>query len=520
MDNHTAAVIWLHGLGDRGASWTTLERAVNAKHIKWVFPDAPKQPVSCNGGVEMPSWFDLKAIPVAPDAWDDKAGLQATVRQIHGIVAKLERESGILRERIMVGGFSQGGCASLLATLTCEKKLGGAICFSGWLARADEYPGLVHKSNISTPIFWGHGSADDKVLFSTAKKGRDKLLETLSSKGQLRFESYARMGHMSCSQEEADLRDWLRVHLPAKFMLPELDSGMLQPEPLTPPPAQLKKEEGNVHFKAKRFEEAIAGYTQAIKLESSCHVFFGNRAACHLAKRSWDEAAEDAAKSIELDEGFAKGYARLATALMGTGEYDKAEATARRGMARESGKKNADLKRIVRQLTQKRQAQAGSGFNPEGGQWSFKDLAAEAESGGKPVPEAYPNAIEGIKTTYLTVLKPPPATEEVQVGKGATITVHATGSVVLGSGQSQSLQKFWSTKDKKGKPFEFQAGLGKVIKGWDKGCLGMKLGEVRRLLIPAEEGYGSRGFPAWGIQAGATLHFEIEVLDISDGGWM
>ena len=61
---------------------------------------------------------------------------------------------------------------------------------------------------------------------------------------------------------------------------------------------------------------------------------------------------------------------------------------------------------------------------------------------------------------------------------------------------------------------------GEVIKGWDKGCLGMKLGEVRRLLIPAEEGYGSRGFPAWGIQAGATLHFEIEILDISDGGWM
>lgn len=59
---------------------------------------------------------------------------------------------------------------------------------------------------------------------------------------------------------------------------------------------------------------------------------------------------------------------------------------------------------------------------------------------------------------------------------------------------------------------EEQAGAGSVITGWDKGCLGMAMGEIRRIDIPAEEGYGARGFPAWGIPDNAGLIFEIEVL--------
>ena len=76
------------------------------------------------------------------------------------------------------------------------------------------------------------------------------------------------------------------------------------------------------------------------------------------------------------------------------------------------------------------------------------------------------------------------------------------------------MKKFWSTKDAGQKPFTYQAGVGGVIKGWDQGCLGMKVGEVRILNIPADEGYGASGFPAWGIPANGGLTFEIEVLQI------
>eukprot|EP00993_Chasmostoma_nieuportense_P006849 NODE_7516_length_432_cov_6.026230_g7350_i0.p1 GENE.NODE_7516_length_432_cov_6.026230_g7350_i0~~NODE_7516_length_432_cov_6.026230_g7350_i0.p1 ORF type:complete len:133 (-),score=47.18 NODE_7516_length_432_cov_6.026230_g7350_i0:33-386(-) len=115
------------------------------------------------------------------------------------------------------------------------------------------------------------------------------------------------------------------------------------------------------------------------------------------------------------------------------------------------------------------------------------------------------NPIPGYKTTTRTIT-PGDASQEVK--KGQTVTVHATG-IVQNTGK-----QFWSTKDAGQSPFTYQAGVGKVITGWDQGCLGMKLGEVRQLIIPADEGYGANGFPAWGIPPGGILDFTIEVLKI------
>ncbi|RLN76869.1 hypothetical protein BBJ28_00001626 [Nothophytophthora sp. Chile5] len=78
--------------------------------------------------------------------------------------------------------------------------------------------------------------------------------------------------------------------------------------------------------------------------------------------------------------------------------------------------------------------------------------------------------------------------------QGATVTVHCTGY-----GKDNDLQqKFWSTKDPGQQPFTFKVGLGQVIKGWDEGVLGMKLGESARLTCSPDYAYGANGFPAWG----------------------
>mmetsp|Transcript_14600 Transcript_14600/g.30873 ORF Transcript_14600/g.30873 Transcript_14600/m.30873 type:complete len:117 (-) Transcript_14600:326-676(-) len=114
-------------------------------------------------------------------------------------------------------------------------------------------------------------------------------------------------------------------------------------------------------------------------------------------------------------------------------------------------------------------------------------------------------AIPGYKTTRRTLKEGSGAS----VVKGATVTVHATGIV------KETGKKFWSTKDPGQQPFTYQAGVGQVITGWDQGLLGMKLGEERELLIPADEGYGQKGFPAWGIPPGGSLNFTLEVLKIA-----
>merc|ERR1719473_1405262 len=114
------------------------------------------------------------------------------------------------------------------------------------------------------------------------------------------------------------------------------------------------------------------------------------------------------------------------------------------------------------------------------------------------------NSIPGIKTTYKIITQG----NGKAVTKGADVVVHATGIV------KETGKKFWSTKDPGQQPFGYKAGVGEVIKGWDQGLLGMKLGEERKVTIPGHEGYGAQGFPAWGIPPNGTLEFTLEVLKI------
>src|SRR5207245_10640243 len=100
---------------------------------------------------------------------------------------------------------------------------------------------------------------------------------------------------------------------------------------------------------------------------------------------------------------------------------------------------------------------------------------------------------------------------DVVVGKGAeaktgdSVSVHYVGTLTDG--------KEFDSSRKRNQPFVFTLGQGRVIKGWDQGVVGMKVGGKRRLVIPPALGYGERGMPPV-IPGNSTLNFEIELLEI------
>ncbi|MHB8353301.1 MAG: FKBP-type peptidyl-prolyl cis-trans isomerase [Burkholderiales bacterium] len=107
---------------------------------------------------------------------------------------------------------------------------------------------------------------------------------------------------------------------------------------------------------------------------------------------------------------------------------------------------------------------------------------------------------------------------DTQLGTGAvarqgnTVVVHYTGWLYDPTAPEFKGQKFDSSVDR-GEPFSFMLGAGRVIRGWDEGVAGMKVGAKRTLLIPPELGYGNRGAGRV-IPPNATLIFDVELLEV------
>ena len=95
---------------------------------------------------------------------------------------------------------------------------------------------------------------------------------------------------------------------------------------------------------------------------------------------------------------------------------------------------------------------------------------------------------------------------------GKSVKVHYTGWLYDPKTADHRGKKFDSSKDH-GEPFEFKLGAGMVIRGWDQGVAGMKVGGTRTLVIPSELGYGARG-AGGAIPPKATLLFDVELLDV------
>jgi phospholipase/carboxylesterase len=201
------SIIWLHGLGADGGDFVPLAEEMSLPvAVRYIFPHAPKQPVTINGGFVMRAWYDISAAEI--HAQQDAAGIRASQAEIEKLIAQ-EKQRGIAAENIFLAGFSQGGAIVLQTGLRHAERLGGILALSTYLPLAETLVDEANEAAKGTPIFMAHGRSDPIVSYQLGKSSAEKL----SGLGyHVEWHEYA-MPHSVCMEEVGDIGAWLAQRL-------------------------------------------------------------------------------------------------------------------------------------------------------------------------------------------------------------------------------------------------------------------------------------------------------------------
>uniref|UniRef100_A0A8C6S471 palmitoyl-protein hydrolase n=1 Tax=Neogobius melanostomus TaxID=47308 RepID=A0A8C6S471_9GOBI len=208
-EKETAAVIFLHGLGDNGDGWASALSNFQLPYVKIICPHAPSIPVTLNMGALMPAWFDLKGL--SPQTAEDEAGIKKAAESIRAIIEH-EAKNGIPPHRIILGGFSQGGALSLYTALTSQLQVAGVVALSCWLPLHKTFTGASGGIK-NIPILQCHGECDPMVPREFGEL-TSRLIKTVVNPGMVHFKCFANLSHSSCPQEMDEVKKFIEQYLP------------------------------------------------------------------------------------------------------------------------------------------------------------------------------------------------------------------------------------------------------------------------------------------------------------------
>jgi len=222
----TAVVLFAHGLGDTAAGWADAIQMIapSLPHVRFILPTASSIPVSLNMGMSMPAWYDLHA-DGRDRALEPCEGLDASAATVRGLL-RAEHEGGnggggIAYNRMVLGGFSQGGALSLWTGLQMGLggdeggggALAGVLCMSGYLPRSGTFAPCAATAAAAVPTLMCHGDADPMVQLKWAEASRDKLRQQGL---EVEFAAFPGMEHSACEEELQLVARWLGERLPAQ----------------------------------------------------------------------------------------------------------------------------------------------------------------------------------------------------------------------------------------------------------------------------------------------------------------
>lgn len=203
-------VIWLHGLGADGSDFEPIVPYLGlgeTASVRFVFPNAPQIPVTCNGGYVMPAWYDI--ISLSPDSREiDEAGLLASRESLRQLIAR-ENARGIASSRIILAGFSQGGAVAYLTGLTHAEPLAGIVALSTYMPSPQQVQEAATTAAKDIPVFIAHGLYDDVVSLQMGEIARD-VVQQLGC--DFVWETYP-MGHEVCAPEIQSLGEWFNQRI-------------------------------------------------------------------------------------------------------------------------------------------------------------------------------------------------------------------------------------------------------------------------------------------------------------------
>lgn len=205
--NPDAAVIWLHGLGASGHDFEPVVPELGLPRdaaIRFIFPHAPVMPVTINGGMRMPAWYDIKAMDI--DRIVDTEQLGESSSAVARLVDQ-QIEQGISSDRIIIAGFSQGGAVAYELGLSYPRRLAGIIGLSTYFATAETVK--LSDANRDTPINIYHGTFDPIVPESLGRLSVEKLRAMGYSPA---YQTYP-MEHSVCLEEVVDIGKFITRHL-------------------------------------------------------------------------------------------------------------------------------------------------------------------------------------------------------------------------------------------------------------------------------------------------------------------
>lgn len=198
----THAIIWLHGLGADGNDFAPLVPHLTPPvAVRFVFPHAPQIPVTINGGMRMPAWYDILSMSLGREV--DEQQLRDSATAVQQLIER-EIERGIPAKNILLAGFSQGGAVAYEAALTYPKRLCGLLALSTYLATHQSI--TPHAANNDLPILVQHGTQDPVVPEALGQHA----YQWLKQHGYpAEYQSFA-MQHQVCGEQVQAINNWLQ----------------------------------------------------------------------------------------------------------------------------------------------------------------------------------------------------------------------------------------------------------------------------------------------------------------------